>query len=431
MSGVAAAGIYLVSHRRYYDRIMAYLGEQKHVAFSDVTGMHYTLKASLKGISEAMRMPLSDTVVYMAGSYWLLAIGIIGLMLLARYRRSSLLLWPMLLLGFAATVLGVRFTTFAVAVIAIGIFVLIHMLMQNLSSRFGKTAALGVTGALSAVIFVYAFSKVVAYNKIIRPVYLADEAALMEKLAKTGSPDDFIIDWWDDGWPLWYATGKRTLIDNGKHGMDNYIVAKIWFSPNPVLGTNMARYFLQRYAHQYDRASIFKRVGKHEDLQKRMQRLSRLPLVEKPPFDIYFYFRDDMIERLPLIVEFSKLNGRDPFANELLSYTYMAKPFKATDRTVEANGIVFDRRTGMVQTADGQRGQVARLIVSDGKQIKVQRFYKNSDYNLIVYKNKYLLMLTDRYLNTFVIKSLLLNQYDPQLFAYFGSCEHAKILKLK
>ncbi len=431
ISGVVAAGIYLAAHPRYYDRIVAYLGGRETVAFSDVTGTQYVLKASLKGISEAMAMPLPDTVIYMSGSFWLLAFGIAGLLLLARYRRSSLLLWPMLLLGFAATVLGVRFTTFAVAVVAIGVFVLLRVLLQILSSRFGKKMALSVTGLLSAAVFAYAFSKVTAYNAVIRPVYLADEAALMEKLASAGSPDDFIVDWWDDGWPLWYGTGKRTLIDNGKHGMDNYIVAKIWFTPNPVLSVNMARYFLQRHADRYDRASVFKRVGRQTDLQTFMQRLSRLPLVEKPPFDIYFYFRDDMIERLPLIAEFSKLNGRDPFANELFSYTYMLKPFHTADRKVEAKGIVFDRRTGTVQTADGQVGRVARLIVSDGKRIKVRRFYKNSDYNLIVYKNRYLLMLTDKYLDTFVIKSLLLNQYDPHLFAHFGSCEHANVLRLR
>lgn len=429
LGGVATA-VLIVRSPHYYWRIVAYLGEQGTTVFSDANGTRYELAASLKGISEAIGMPLADTMMSISGSVWLFAAGAAGLLLLALSKRSSLLLWSLLGVGIAATVLGVRFTTFAVPVLAIGALVLLQLVYQTVATRFGRRAAFSTFAALLVSIFAFAFASIEQYNHTVRPVYLSDEAALMAKLEDTGSPNDFIVAWWDDGWPLWYGTGKRTVIDNGKHGIDNFLVAKMWFSTNTILTANMARYFLDKYSRHYNRSSVLQRVAQQTDVVSLMHHLAQPPVLPKSGFDIYFYFHDDMIEKLPVIHSFSILNGYDPFAGELLSFTYLTKPFALTDSRVEAQGIVFDRRTGYVQTADGQKGKVARLIVSDGKQIKIQGFHKDSDYNLIVYKNKYLLMLTNKYLNTFVVKSLLLNQFDPKIFTLVNVSEHGKLLRL-
>lgn len=427
----AAIGLFLAASPQYYRRIIEYFNKRDSIGFVDASGTHYAISGTLKEISEAAGISFPDVILYTSGSVVVFAAGLLGLALLGVSKRSSLLLWPMLLLGMAAVVLGTRFTTFAVPVLAMGLFVLIYVAAELIFVRFGRSAARLTAVIMGAGAFWFALSQIQTYNRILKPVYNADDAALFQTLSQRGDRKDFIISWWDYGWPLWYGTGKRTLIDNGKHGLDNFIVSKILFSTNPYLSANMSRYFLSKYARYYDRTSILKRVSRKTDLQALMERLSHPPLIRDADFDIYFYFNDALIKKLPRIAEFSKLNGFDPFAGELLSYTYMVKPFDFKDTTVEADGITFDRRRGTVRTADGQQGHVARLIVSDGRHIKVQRFYRDSDYNLIVYKNKYLLMLTDKYLATFVIKGLLLNQYDPDLFELAGVSADAKVLKLK
>ena len=427
---LAAAGgaIVIVGNSpHYYHRIVDYWHKKTFTDFTDVTGMHYQVAASLRGISEAIGIPITHVMQAISGSIVLFVLGAAGVVLLAFYKRSSLLMWEMLFLGLGATALGVRFTTFAIPVIAIGLFFgLFALLPRVLPARKNIPVFVAASGILAFTAWV-----MLSYNAILRPVYLSDEAAALAKLEKIGSADDFVLAWWDDGWLLWYVTGKRTVIDNGKHDVDNFLVAKIFFSANPYLSANMSRYFLEAYAKAYNRESIVTRVAQTEDMQKLLRQLSQPAPSKQGTFDIYYYFDDTLIEKLPAIAAFAKISGYDPFANEILSYTYLAKPFQPQDLYVNGKGFVFDRRSGIIRTTDGQQGQVGRLIISDGKRQQVQRFFRDADYNLIVYKNKYVLMVSDAYLNTFVIKGLILNQFDPNLFELIDATENGKILRLK
>ena len=67
-------------------------------------------------------------------------------------------------------------------------------------------------------------------NHILHPVFSSQSVKLIRNFDKQLNKKDFIITWWDYGWPLWYYTKANTLIDNGKHFEDNYIVSKLLFS---------------------------------------------------------------------------------------------------------------------------------------------------------------------------------------------------------
>jgi len=431
VAGTAAAAVAVASTPRYYLRIVQYFDKPSFFRFEDAAGNVYRVEAALKGISEAMRIPLSEAVVYLAGNAGVLAAAFVGLALLTRRRRSALLLWAMIALGLAATVLGVRFTTFGVPAVAVGVFTAISVLTEQLRLRAGRAVAAGTAAVLIAFVFLFPLRDMAEYNRLLRPVYLSEEAGMLDRLSRQGSRNDFIVSWWDNGWPLWYATGKRTLVDNGKHNEDNFLVAKMFFTPNARLTANMASRFLEAYAEHYGRGSVLKRVARRTDLRALLKRLATEPPHSPRDFDVYFYFDDDLIPRLPLIARYASLDGSDPLEGEILSYTWLTKPFGAADRYVRGRGLVFDRKRGIVTSDDGQSGRVGLLIVSDGKQMKVQRFYAGADYNLIVYKNRYILMVSDRVLNSFVIRGLLLNGFDRRFFEPAGLSPRAKVLKLR
>lgn len=429
--GISALTTIATLNSNYYHRIIDYFQKKEIYTFTDISGINYQVNASLKGISEAMGLPFMEMITYMSGSIFLFALAIIGLIVLAKERRSSLLLWIMLFLGLSSLLTGVRFTTFAIPAIAIGIFTSLLVAFEFFIKNYSKKIVLTI-GVLALIgIFYLPVSSILAYNQILRPSYLSDQAKILDNLAREAKPDDFILSWWDNGWPLWYATGMRTLIDNGKHSIDNFLAAKILLSPNPLLSANLSRYFLEAYAKDYTRKSILKRVAKKHEINSLIASLSQHNLLNKESIDIYYYFNDSLIDRIPIIASFFNIDGKNAFKNEIFSYTFLEKPFHMNDTLIKAKGFVMSRRNGLIKTSDGQQGKVGKLIVSDGISMKAQQFYSGVDYNLIIYKNRYVLMLSDKYLNSFIIRSLLLNQFDPQLFELVSYSKNAKILKLK
>jgi len=53
------------------------------------------------------------------------------------------------------------------------------------------------------------------------------------------------------------------------------------------------------------------------------------------------------------------------------------------------------------------------------------------DYNVIVYKNRDILIVDNYYLNSFFIKAFILNSFDSSLFELVSQAENSKIFKLK
>jgi len=415
---------------KYYHRIIDYVQKKDLSIFTDINGTTYHVNASLKSVEEAMGLPFMDMIEYISGSIFLFVISIIGLILLALYRRSTVLLWVMLFLGVSSVLTGVRFSTFAIPLMSIGIFISLFTLLELLKKRYSKQLVSLMASILILAIFYSPISAVHAYNQILQPTYSNGQAKILDDLSKQAKAEDFIVSWWDNGWPLWYATGMRTVIDNGKHHIDNFLVAKILFTSNPILSANMSRYFLEAYAKKYNGRSIIHEISKKQNLQVLLDSLSQKPFIKKEEIDIYYYFDDNLINKIPIMASFSNIDGENQFKNELFAHTFLAKPFQITDRLIHGEGFIMDRGKGTIQTSDGQQGKVGRLIISDGITMKSQQFYKGVDYNLIIYKNRYVLMLSDKYLNSFIVRSLILNQFDPQLFKLVSYSNDSIILKL-
>jgi hypothetical protein len=76
-------------------------------------------------------------------------------------------------------------------------------------------------------------------------------------------------------------------------------------------------------------------------------------------------------------------------------------------------------------------GRLGGLFISDGEHVAHQRYYPNIDYFVILYKNRWALMLSRRYLQSFIVQALVLNRYDRNRFERVGEMQHGKILKIQ
>lgn len=51
-------------------------------------------------------------------------------------------------------------------------------------------------------------------------VFNATEVQSLEKLKKIASQEDYVVTWWDYGYPIRYYSDVKTLVDGGKHEGD-------------------------------------------------------------------------------------------------------------------------------------------------------------------------------------------------------------------
>ena len=243
-------------------------------------------------IQEASNIGLSLFMQRISASEMAFAFSLFGLILLLKAHRSFILALPMLFLGFLALRGGLRFTIYAVPVMALGFgwalfwlldrlknlefgaknlriceFTLIFALFFSLWGLFrlkisllAQIAFLALfalplceclrfkqrqivrTLALFAALFIslgYAFAHIYAYKA--SPVFNQSEAALLSRLKSLAAREDYVVAWWDYGYPVRYYSDVKTLADGGKHlGKDNFFPSFV-LSQNERAAANLAR----------------------------------------------------------------------------------------------------------------------------------------------------------------------------------------------
>ena len=72
-------------------------------------------------------------------------------------------------------------------------------------------------------------------------VFNADEVKVLDELKGVAQREDYVISWWDYGYPIRYYSDVKTLIDGGKHdGSVNFPVSFMLTNPQDV-SAKMAR----------------------------------------------------------------------------------------------------------------------------------------------------------------------------------------------
>ncbi|PVX04524.1 general glycosylation pathway protein, partial [Campylobacter jejuni] len=61
------------------------------------------------------------------------------------------------------------------------------------------------------------------YNYKAPTVFSQNEASLLNQLKNIANREDYVVTWWDYGYPVRYYSDVKTLVDGGKHlGKDNF-----------------------------------------------------------------------------------------------------------------------------------------------------------------------------------------------------------------
>lgn len=387
-------------------------------------------------IREAGLYPAGIIAERLSGSIAGTIAAIIGYSLLVVRHKEFLLALPLLGLGVFSLWGGLRFTIFPIPIVAFSAIYLIHLFAIHFSNKkLYYSATILLTAAMIYPNLLY------VVKSPLHTVLTHQEAEALTQLKMQSSSRDYVIAWWDYGYPIWYYADKNTLIDGGYNGKDNYIVSKILLTDKPLESARLARLSVETYiSNGYTKVAntLFKNAqGKQVDVEGYLQNLYKGKIdIPRKSREIYFYLPYDMLGMLPTIKQFSNL---DLNTGKVLSqpFFYLSAHFKRTrDEIIIGNNISILIRKGKLR--------IGKHIVSIGKyftigtdkngEIKIDKKVIDPSRKLsIIYlsDHKMFIVLDETYLNSLYIQMCFFDHYDKELFEPVARNEEVKIFRLK
>ncbi|CAM4154716.1 STT3 domain-containing protein [Campylobacter armoricus] len=394
-----------------------------------------------------MEVNTIDPEVFMqriSSSVLVFILSFIGFILLCKDHKSMLLALPMLALGFMALRAGLRFTIYAVPVMALGFGYFLYAFFNFLEK---KQIKLSLKNKNILLIFITFFSIIPALLHIYyyksSTVFTSYEASILNDLKNKAQREDYVLTWWDYGYPIRYYSDVKTLIDGGKHlGKDNFFSSFI-LSKEQIPAANMARlsveYTEKSFKENYP--DILKAMVKDYNQTNATNFLESLNNKDfkfdtNKTRDVYIYMPYRMLRIMPVVAQFANTNPDNGEQEKSLFFS-------------QANAIAQDKTTGSVMLDNGVE------IINDFRALKLEgatiplkafvdiesitngKFYYNEIdskaqiYLLFLREYKSFVILDESLYNSSYIQMFLLNQYDQDLFEQITNDARAKIYRLK
>jgi len=403
-------------------------------------------------IREAGHIPFETFANRISGSIVTFILSVIGYIYLLYKKPVMLLSLPLVGLGFLAYVGGLRFTIYAVPVLAFGI----AFLITEISEKFIQL--IGVKGAqanrikfllmtiLTLAVLYPNYKHIQAYK--VPTVFNANEVKVLDTLGKIANRNDYVVSWWDYGYPIRYYADVKTLADGAKHSGEVNFPVSYMLTHTQKEAANMARLDVEQTEKKFKSAKEDKNLttfSNIEDITKDygytntndfLRTLSSDIRLPKKTRDIYFYLPYRMINIYPTVTLFSNINlmngakGKQPFF-------FASRNFKDLGSKIQlARNIFLDKRTSQLTLGNKTipiRRFVKTYYTKDMQLHKdVQLVNFSSDISVIYMENYHTFLLVDeKTYNSLYIQLMVLQNYDKKLFKPVIMTPSVKVYKLK
>ena len=428
-------------------RLKLYVFQDAIATTQDTLPLHFF--SVMQTVREAGQIPFSTFAERISGHVITFLVSLIGYGVMVWRHPVMLLGLPLLGLGFLALFGGLRFTIYAVPIAALGAtYALLHvsLVLQKLfiNERIGQVVKSSVV-VLGALAMVYPnLLHIIDYR--VPTVFNATEVQSLEKLKKIASQEDYVVTWWDYGYPIRYYSDVKTLVDGGKHEGDvSFPVSFALTQPQ----TQAAK--LSRFEVEYTEKAFVK-AEKNETVMNNTAQMTldagfkdandflialegdiRLP--EKTR-DIYFYLPYRMMSIFPTVAQFSNI---DIMSGKTVRQPFFYQTSFAKDSPTMldlGSGVVLDKAKGILKLGK-QETLVKRFIKtgysSEKKLLKEESIlHVNGGLNLIYLQayNSFLILDEAMFQSTY-IQLFVLENYDEKWFEPIILEPHAKVFKLK
>ncbi len=400
----------------------------------DASGLHYY--QVIQTVREAGQIPFSMMANRISGSMVGIMAALAGYAVLVIRHKEFILALPLIGIGVFSLWGGLRFTVYAVPAAAISAVYLFYVMASYLENRGARIAMIG---ALTGAMLYPNITHIIDYK--VPTVFNSEEVVLLDKLSKMGSDKDYVITWWDYGYPIWYYGNKNTLIDGGKHDQDNFIVSEILTTSSPLEAARLSRIAVETYVE-----SDYKKIADTVFRNKQPDQLDPNTFLETLKYgdvrvpeatrDVYLYLPFRMLDIFPTVAVFSNLD-LDSGQVYARPFFYTALRFKDSAETIDlGRGVLVDKKKGKVRL--GQQELPLKAIYrvtlrSDGSVASETQLLNMNGTLSLIYMGSYgkFLLVDDKMLNSTYIQMFVLGKYDETLFEPVISDPWVRVYKLK
>ncbi|CZE47404.1 STT3 domain-containing protein [Campylobacter geochelonis] len=364
-------------------------------------------------------------------------ISLFGYALLCYKHKEFLISLPLLVLGFLAVKAGLRFTIYAVPVMGLGFGFLVVYLLNLLG--FKNAVKNSILVVITMLALTPAIKHIVEYKS--PTVFFHEEVKVLDELKHKTGREDYVLAWWDYGYPIRYYSDVKTLVDGGKHlGNDNYPVSFSLFK-DQTSSANMARLAVEYTERQFNQNfALLNQMLKdynQTDIDDFLYALSfkSFELPQKTR-EIYYYLPKRMLNIFPVVTYFSNLDLKDgkSYKNQIF---ITAQAVSNSD-----NGLVLDN--GMLISHD------LTTINMGSEQLKIKKFYETGYdankklnvssidvdldgalYLIFTKENGTFIIADEKAFKSTYVQLFVLENYDKELFEPVILDKDAKVYRLK
>jgi dolichyl-diphosphooligosaccharide--protein glycosyltransferase/undecaprenyl-diphosphooligosaccharide--protein glycosyltransferase len=394
----------------------------------NIQNLDYKFLAPMQFVAEATSAKFDDVVKLLSGNIYIFAIAVLGYVALVFKNKNFLLTLPLAILGVLAVKAGVRFHIYGVLT-----FIITYGYFVFFTSNKIKVKYLQYLFIVSMFIYpLYESYKSIEFwnTKIARPVFLPEQIKALNLLKEKSTSKDYVVTWWDYGWPIWYYTKMQTMIDNGIHHEDNYSVAKILMSNSQTFTYNATHHLYDLYS-QNQSPAIIQALSQDKDPIKLFDKLSKKDMEHKKYVDKYLVLPQQMTHLIYTIFTFANI---DPITGKRLERKLFLEfnKVKEDDNFIYLDkGIKIDKKTAFVIQGDIKAPikKFYHIVMHNNQKLLQEIQPYSSGLHLINYIGRYYLM-DDYFFNTTFIQMMFFNNYDKKLFKPVYTGASISIFKL-
>jgi len=404
-----------------------------------------------KTVSEASHIPWYIVFDRIIGSSIGLIISVIGYILLVKKYNEFIIALPLWGVGFFAFFGGLRFTVYAVPIAAMsGVYFFIWLANRVKKERFKITIpVLGsifllipnithITGCCENSKILASIEKIYPLRStpyLVPTTFKKQEVAILDKLKRKSNEKDYVITWWDYGYPIWYYADVNTLIDGGKHHQDNFIVSKILTTSNSYLAYNLGLLSIKKYVETNKSVApqLFIKNSKPIDVNMFLAKVgSKNFKAPKLNRDVYLMLPYRMFNIFPTVAMFSNrnLNTGEVYEDHFFYKNRIIK--QGNYLLIGRLPIDLKRMVLMLKEPIPIKEIDLIAYTKDGRLMVKKQKIRSKGLNLVILQSYgEAILMDDYYYNSLFVQMFIFNNYNKKLFEPVILSPWIKIYKFK
>lgn len=417
------------------------------ISADDGYGLEYY--NSLQTVAESKFVDFSTFFEMIAWNETLFLLGTFGYFIAALRYKFLWFGFPLYFIGLSAADAGVRFASYGAPLVMLGVSYLGFLAADKIAKIYRLPLIYSLLGLM---VLIYPLYK--SYNYITTtipgPTLLNYETSLLSYMDSVSDKKDYIISWWDYGYPVRYYANTLTHSDGGmQSGNLTYMESLALTSSSQTLASNLLRdgveikEKLQKDSELKSTGGTFGDIMKYNMSGETPSASKMIDKLSSKDYDahsstrnIYWMMMYRMLPIIPTISLFSSydLQTKEPRETGLYLFSQTSTP---TDYGLAlTDNLMFDKNLGVVKLPNGAYGAVKKFITVDelNGDITTQEVDLNPDaklYVILLKTTNSVIIVDETMFKSNFIQMFVFGNYDKELFEAVMINPVMKIYRLK